>query len=253
MDNAALIDMMVKAGFRCTIITLHTELTAKQVTSARKRLNVVSRGGSGPLPLGSRILASKARVIEAALFMGAYLRGARKPLLGVDVEAVIAAHQSYLGYREALNFTPTECLSIDEAWVVAREYRSKDLVMRACRCCQLSYVALTSTNKSTCPYCSQSVVKDRFHCDVNDAAMSDRPAEELLALALNIQQLTNWGYSSHEIMKQLGLNQPEYLTALELLDYKDVERREIVALYPAGDQLVRALVSQESMPLLRSA
>ncbi len=54
-------------------------------------------------------------------------------------------------------------------------------------------------------------------------------------------------------MKQLGLNQPEYLTALELLDYKDVERREIVALYPAGDQLVRALVSQESMPLLRSA
>ncbi len=48
MDNAALIDMMVKAGFRCTIITLHTELTAKQVTSARKRLNVVSRGGSGP-------------------------------------------------------------------------------------------------------------------------------------------------------------------------------------------------------------
>lgn len=144
MDNTALIDMLVKAGFRCTIITLHTELTAKQVTSARKRLNVVSRGDSGLLQLGSRILASKARVIEAALFMGAYLRGAPKPLLGVDVEAVIAAHQSYLSYREALNFTPTECLSIDEAWGVAREYRSNDLVRRACRCCQLTCVALTA-------------------------------------------------------------------------------------------------------------
>lgn len=52
MDNASLIDMMVKAGFRCTIITLHTELTAKQVTSARKRLNVVSRGGSGAAGAG---------------------------------------------------------------------------------------------------------------------------------------------------------------------------------------------------------
>lgn len=253
MDNTALIDMMVMAGFRCTIITLHTDLTAKQVTSARKRLKVVSRGGSGPLPLGSRILSSKARIIEAALFMGAYLRGARSPLLGIDVEATIAAHQSYLTYRDVLRLNPAESLSIDEAWVIAREYRSKDVVMRVCRKCDLTYVALTSTNKSTCPYCSQVVVKDRFHCDVIDAAMSERPAEELLALALNIQQLTNWGYSAHEIMTQLELNQSEYLAGLELLEHKEPDRRAMVELYPVGDHLVRALVTRDSVPALRSA
>ncbi len=54
-------------------------------------------------------------------------------------------------------------------------------------------------------------------------------------------------------MMQLGLNQPEYLAAFELLDHKDVSRRKIVALDPDGDQLVRTLVSQESTPVLRSA
>lgn len=247
MDNATLTQQMVQAGFRCSIITVHTDHTSKQVNRLRKQIGVEYKGASGPLPSGACLLSNSGQVVEATLFMCAYLRAAKNPFVDVDVQAVMAAYRVYTGYRSAGEValaTSTEPLHIDRAWVIAREYRSKEIVVRICssRRCRLPYLVSSSMgHRSSCPFCSAVAERDRFHCDVNDAVLTERPVAELLELAARVQDLAGWGLADHEVVKELGLSNVEFLATRRLNAYGEPARQAIAKRYSTGSALVRAL------------
>jgi len=247
MDSATLTQQMVEAGFRCSIITVHTDHTSKQVNRLRKQMGVEYKGGSGPLPGGVCLLSSAAQVVEATLFMCAYLQVAKNPYVDVDIHALMAAYRFYLGYRptgQVGQVALGDILHIDRAWVIAREYRSKEVVVRKCssRQCSAPYLVPSSMgHRSSCPFCSAVVERDRFHCDVEDAELTSRPVDELLQLATRVQDLGRWGLADEEVAQELGLSNVEFLATRRLNAFGEPARQAMAKRYPTGNALVRAL------------
>ncbi len=160
---------MAPCGFRSAIIRAQTGLTRKQVASLRKRLGIVGPAESGPLPQAHSILSGKAKAMEASLFMLNYLYLAKTPRVDVDIDAVIAAHDQYFHCHAAIRNGQVDLenfLDIDDAWVVARDYRALEVMMRSCSGCHIQFVSSIHDGRQCCPICNGAVVRtDMFSCD----------------------------------------------------------------------------------------
>ncbi|MBJ2179998.1 hypothetical protein JC795_17550 [Pseudomonas veronii] len=244
MDES-LAKTLVHVGFRSAIIRIHTGMTRKQVTSLRKREGIVGPSESGPLPNAESLLAKKEATLEASLFMLAYLITAKSPRTTIDVEAVMAAHSQYYDCHAALRNGQLDLenvLEIDDAWVIARDYRSKEVTMRSCSTCHIEFVVSINRPKHCCPLCDGVQVRDRFHCDHADRAVSKRSVAELIELSQKVTQWENWGYSPSEIQKELGISQKEFDACTKLQGFTDPQLQGVLDKYTSGDSLVKALM-----------
>lgn len=244
MDEA-LAGVLVKAGFRSAIIRLHTGLTRKQVTSLRKKLGVCGPSESGPLPNAESLLVKRPVSLEASLFMLAYLITAEKPREAIDIHAVMAAHTQYLDSHSSLrggNMDLENILELDDAWLVARDYRSQEVTMRTCNSCHVEFVASINHRRHACPLCDGVQVRDPFHCDFADRPVSTRSVGELIEFSHKVSQWENWGYSAEEIRSELSLSSHEFSACKKILSFSEAEVGHLCSKYSTGDRLVKHLI-----------
>lgn len=245
MDES-LAKTLVHVGFRSAIIRIHTGMTRKQVTSLRKREGIVGPSESGPLPNAESLLAKKEATLEASLFMLAYLITAKAPRSEIDVDAVMAAHSQYYDCHAALRNGQLDLenvLEIDDAWVIARDYRSKEVTMRSCSTCHIEFVVSINRPKHCCPLCEGVQVRDRFHCDFADRSLTHKTPAELIEMSSKVSQWINWGYSVEEIKAEYELTDKEFAACKKLQSFGPSKLQDILNRYASGDRLVKALLS----------
>lgn len=246
MDTSTSLDVrMARCGFRSAIIRVQTGLTRKQVASLRKRLNIVGPAESGPLPQAHSILSGKARAMEASLFMLNYLYLAKNPRNDVDIDAVIAAHDQYLHCHVGIRGGQADLdnlLEIDDAWVVARDYRGQEVMMRSCSGCHIQFVASVQDSKQCCPICNGAVVRsDLFSCDAQ-VATTMRDVPELIELASQVSKFRNWGATDSEVCAELELNSEEYSLCLAMAKLNSSQLSVINQRYASGIHLLSAFM-----------
>lgn len=253
MDNS--LDVrMARCGFRSAIIRAETGLTRKQVASLRKRLGIVGPAESGPLPQAPSILSGKTKAMEASLFMLNYLYLAKTPRIDVDIDAVIAAHDQYFQCHAAIRNNQVDLenfLDIDDAWVVARDYRALEVMMRSCNGCHIQFVSSIHDSRQCCPICSGAVVRtDLFVCDAQ-AVSTHRTVSELVELSGMTLQYKNWGCTEAEICKEQDLNSDEYMLCLALSKLTNNHLAAISKRFVTGLELL-SHYKQEGIGALRA-
>lgn len=255
MDTTPLDVRMAKCGFRSAIIRAQTGLTRKQVASLRKRLGIVGPAESGPLPLAHSILTGKAKAMEASLFMLNYLYLAKTPRIDVDIDAVIAAHDQYFHCHGAIRGGQVDLdnfLDIDDAWVVARDYRAQEVMMRSCSGCHIQFVASIHDNRQCCPICSGAVVRsDLFSCDAQ-TVFTERSVADLIEVSGVVMRFKHWGCTESEICKEQSLNSDEYSLSLALSKLTNSHLAAISQRFNDGTALLSAF-KQEGMSALKAS
>ncbi|HBN7932908.1 FlhC family transcriptional regulator [Pseudomonas aeruginosa] len=254
MDTSTSLDVrMARCGFRSAIIRVQTGMTRKQVASLRKRLNIVGPAESGPLPLAHSILSKKARAMEASLFMLNYLYLAKSPRNDVDIDAVIAAHDQYMNCHVGVRGGQADLenlLEIDDAWVVARDYRTQEVMMRSCSGCHIQFVASVQDSRQCCPICNGAVVRtDLFSCDAQ-TAKTDRTIPELIEMASLVQQFKNWGSTEAEIRAEHALNAEEFSLCLSMAKLPSSQLALVNQRYNSGAILLTAF-TRDGMSALK--
>ncbi|NWC84073.1 hypothetical protein HX798_27870 [Pseudomonas putida] len=244
---------MARCGFRSAIIRAQTGLTRKQVASLRKRLGIIGPAESGPLPQAHSILSGKSKAMEASLFMLNYLYLAKAPRMEVDIDAVIAAHDQYVHCHAAIRNGRVDLdnfLDIDDAWVVTRDYRALEVMMRSCSGCHIQFVSSIHDNRQCCPICNGAVVRsDVFACDAQ-IAVTDRSVAELIELASPVLKFKNWGATQIEICKELRLNNDEYSLCQGLSKITKAQFAMLTQRYSNGVELLTAF-KQDGLSALK--
>ncbi|CAI9912124.1 TPA: FlhC family transcriptional regulator [Pseudomonas aeruginosa] len=246
---------MARCGFRSAIIRAQTGLTRKQVASLRKRLGIVGPAESGPLPQAHSILSGKAKAMEASLFMLNYLYLAKTPRVDVDIDAVIAAHDQYFHCHAAIRNDQMDLdnfLDIDDAWVVARDYRALEVMMRSCSGCHIQFVSSIHDSRQCCPICNGAVVRtDLFSCDAQ-AVVTERSVPELIEISALVMQFKHWGCTETEICKEHGLNSDEYALCLALPKLTNAHLASITNRFATGVDLLSTF-KQEGIGAMKAS
>ncbi|WP_237046859.1 FlhC family transcriptional regulator [Aquipseudomonas alcaligenes] len=221
---------LVKAGLRTAIIVAESGMTRKQITAARKRLNIRGNAESGPLPQAESLLGSRQLTLEASLFMHAYLMIAHQPKVGIDIRSVVAAHTHYLDCHASLRGQQIDIetvLDLDRAWVLARDYRAMVISMRTCQDCRLEFVSSFNDRRFCCPICSG------VRCKAPEESVLDkrhsRTLPEYLEIAQQVAKQVNWGNTAEEIARDLQLNDDEFELARDLSKLSPREIRMVAA------------------------
>lgn len=206
---------LVMAGFRSIIIRTETGLSRKQVQCLRNRLNVQGPGESGPLPYSESILLQRSRAAEATLFMLNYLNIVNNPdpTCGMDILAVVAAHKTYVENHGALRGgrVDLDCfLEIDDAWVLARDYREQVVTMRPCKTCFIKFVTSIHHTHSNCPLCNGVTVRDE------EPASNGKLVKQLIDVLPSLRRRLAWGETVVEVAQELNLSQEEVHLSVRL-------------------------------------
>lgn len=153
---------MLSVGLRSTIVESVTNLPRKRILAIRQELKIDTAAG-GQLPGTHGICSSAERLAEATLFIKLYLPVAESPLDEVDIEGLITAHEQYAVIHSELRLghpNPKMMLTMDECYVLARDYRQCTIKLEFCGACRIEYITgdvlVTRRAFCACPICSLS-------------------------------------------------------------------------------------------------
>jgi flagellar transcriptional activator FlhC len=136
-ETTLLAKRLILAGFRAAIVRVETGLSSGYVRNLfASYLGTTTEPGQ--LPQADAILSTRRTMIEGSLLMSSYIEFATKDWqVELDIEALMLAHGFYLQARkDAASFTQGEWqpISVSEAWVIARDLRTKNVMIQHCRC-----------------------------------------------------------------------------------------------------------------------
>ncbi|POA78711.1 hypothetical protein C1890_10300 [Pseudomonas sp. DP16D-R1] len=120
---------LLKAGLSPILVNIQTGLSAEQIllpadVKAKVRSLVASN-----IPSLNDILSVPNKASDAAALLLLYTALADRAELQVDINKLVAAYEDYLReYRLVQRTGLPSPLSLDEAWVLARELRSSDQI-----------------------------------------------------------------------------------------------------------------------------
>ena len=120
---------LLKAGLSPILVNIQTGLSAEQIllpadVKAKVRSLVASN-----IPSLNDILSVPNKASDAAALLLLYTALADRAELQVDIDKLVAAYEDYLReYRLVQRIGLPSPLSLDEAWVLARELRSSDQI-----------------------------------------------------------------------------------------------------------------------------
>ncbi|MGL4900443.1 MAG: FlhC family transcriptional regulator [Shewanella sp.] len=148
--------LLIKYGFRTTIIALDTGLPSHVIRRLYKEVTGTSPG-PGQLPESDAIVKSRRSMVEGTLLMALYVNiGGNNIYKQLNINALMKAYDAYLLAREEAEL-PTEIpwkrLSINEGWVLARDLRSKLASLHRCRCGSLYLTVSQQRIQLKCPVC----------------------------------------------------------------------------------------------------
>ncbi|WP_146041479.1 hypothetical protein [Pseudomonas sp. DP16D-R1] len=129
MSNQRQAIQLLKAGLSPILVNIQTGLSAEQIllpadVKAKVRSLVASN-----IPSLNDILSVPNKASDAAALLLLYTALADRAELQVDINKLVAAYEDYLReYRLVQRTGLPSPLSLDEAWVLARELRSSDQI-----------------------------------------------------------------------------------------------------------------------------
>lgn len=151
---------MLAAGLRSTIVESVTNLSRKRILAIRQQLKVDTASG-GQLPGTHGICSSAERLAEATMFIQIYLPLAACPAEAVDIDALITAHGQYRHLHDGVRLGHTNdrmLLSMDECYVLARDYRQCTIRLEYCAACRIEFLTgdifVSRRNFCACPVCT---------------------------------------------------------------------------------------------------
>lgn len=120
---------LLKAGLSPILVNIQTGLSAEQILlTADVKAKVRSLVASN-IPSLNDILSVPNKASDAAALLLLYTALADRAELQVDINKLVAAYEDYLReYRLVQRTGLPSPLSLDEAWVLARELRSSDQI-----------------------------------------------------------------------------------------------------------------------------
>ncbi|HCF3016936.1 TPA: hypothetical protein NIB55_004177 [Pseudomonas aeruginosa] len=246
MDEKSINEKLVKSGLRTIILVSQTSMKRKQITAIRKQLGLKGSADSGPLPHSETILGSREMILEATLFMQAYLLIAQNPAESIDNLAVISAHAHYLECHGSLRGGAVDqdvYLDLDRAWVIARDYRAMNVSMRSCNTCHTEFVASSVCRRFNCPLCSGTTVEIPTEPE-------PRSLSELAELSNSVSKALNWGSNDEELCSEIGITLSELTVAKALSTLSPRELRALVASEASTSAAIKALQEQGSLQFM---
>ncbi len=119
---------LLKAGLSPILVNIQTGLSTDQMLlPADVKAQVVRTFVSSIIPSLDDILSEPNKAADAAALLLLYTSQADRAELQVDIDKLVAAYEDYLReYRLVQRTGHPSPLSLDEAWVLARELRSSD-------------------------------------------------------------------------------------------------------------------------------
>lgn len=154
---------LIRRGYRTKIVYLETGVPQAKIRSIHKELFGRSPW-SGQLPEAERILNTRVRAIDASLLIHLYRKVYHlKAEAQIDIDALSMAHDAYKSLREEWGMlSARDPIDVNEAWVLARDLRSRHLVTSVCPTCGFHYVwSVTQERTPSCPTCSLSAESRR--------------------------------------------------------------------------------------------
>jgi hypothetical protein len=151
-ERRALARELIRRNLRTPIIHLHTQIPLADIRDWYREIHGRSPS-AGLLPSVSTLLPNRNSHIYVSLYAALYLRvGGKKVLQDIDIQAVLEAWDLFSTLTNHLQgkrpANPTE------AWVVARDLRSKTARMHRCsKCCSPYLVAGDCRLPPNCPIC----------------------------------------------------------------------------------------------------
>ena len=120
---------LLKAGLSPILVNIQTGLSAEQILlTADVKAKVRSLVASN-IPSLNDILSVPNKASDAAALLLLYTALADRAELQVDINKLVAAYEDYLReYRLVQRTGLPSPLTLDEAWVLARELRSSDQI-----------------------------------------------------------------------------------------------------------------------------
>ncbi len=121
---------LLKAGLSPILVNIQTGLSAAQILlPADVKAQVVRSLVASTIPSLNDILSVPNKASDAAALLLLYTAQSDRAELQVDIEKLVAAYEDYLReYRLVQRIGLPSPLSLDEAWVLARELRSSDQI-----------------------------------------------------------------------------------------------------------------------------
>jgi len=154
---------LLSRGLRPNIVMLDTGLSVPMLRDLYREIHGV-RAKPGQLPQPDGLLRTRSRLMEASTLMGVYIRLASGHADGVDLDALVSAHDlcRRLGLR----------IDINHGWVLARAVRAKTILVVPCRKCRAPVIqADTHRLLSSCPFCES----DRYRSAPTGTEDGDSP------------------------------------------------------------------------------
>lgn len=147
---------MIRAGFRTSIVFIHTQLSKLLLRRLYKELHLKSPS-SGLLSSSAYVLSNRKNQLYATLFMNIYAQLHGKQQNSVDVRLVIESWDIFKmlvpKYME-LDIHPQ---TINEAWTLTRDFRCETNYFEACPKCSQQYLACDDSRLAKkCPFCNSS-------------------------------------------------------------------------------------------------
>lgn len=147
---------MIRAGFRTSIVFIHTQLSKLLLRRLYKELHLKSPS-SGLLSSSAYVLSNRRNQLYATLFMRIYseLNGQQKN--SVDVRIVIDSWDIFKTLVPKYNELDIHPRSINEAWTLTRDFRCETNYFETCPKCSQQYLACDDSRLAKkCPFCNSS-------------------------------------------------------------------------------------------------
>jgi len=153
-SNMALAIALTERKVRTSIIEMETNISATKLRELYREIHSGVSPVPGPSPNSDTILATRKRVVEASIVMNLYVRRTRNGAYRtIDAWALLSAYDDYIEHRAEAGLDDARPLSVSEAWLLARELRSKKLELRPCSCGCRYAVLENQCLKPNCPVC----------------------------------------------------------------------------------------------------
>ena len=160
LNQRLLCTKMIKAGFKNSVIEIGTGITNSMVRALRTELGVKEYGddksNSGQLRIASRIVDNRRRVVDAGIIISLYKKVAKDASKSVDFDSLIETHKFYMETHEDIYGNLFNPIDINEAFVLVRDYRSRNGSIQVNTCqCGADYIIVSNQRMAaSCPLCS---------------------------------------------------------------------------------------------------
>ncbi len=150
---------LIRAGVYTNVLVVATGISRAMLRTMREEIGMPSEGdGIGHLRQSHRIVHNRRRLVEGSVFIMLYDKIAENARENVDFDALLKAFAMYSDFHHyTYPLGGADPLSINEAYVLARDFRTSvnKVALLRCNKCDSPFIVVAEQRvASSCPMCS---------------------------------------------------------------------------------------------------